>query len=196
MLEFIHASIAVFSELRGEIEGKRQPGPKKDSAYIKKAQDRLKANIDRKELLDFSGHYPTGLTFYGKLEEEINICYLNSLPNATMILSRKLIENVIYEILYLKFPKNIDLRYDIKKGRAMDFSVLIENLETKKTDFINEQRDLCLKLLELVKPFRTAANGKAHNIMDYLGTLEDLDKQKIPEIVDVALKLVQNIKVT
>ncbi|MGD0406403.1 MAG: ATP-binding protein [Candidatus Bathyarchaeia archaeon] len=196
MLEFIHTSIAVFSELRGEIEGKRQPGPKKDSAYIKKAQERLKANKDRKELLDFSGHYPTGLTFYGKLEEEINICYLNSLPNATMVLSRKLIENLVYEALYTKYPKDIELRYYIKKGRALDFSILLENLESKMPDFKNEQRDLLSKLLELIKPFRTAANGKAHNIMDYLGTIEDLDKQKIPEIIDVALKLIQNIKAT
>ena len=194
MLTFIHSAIAVFSDLRGEIEGKRQPGPKNDSAFIKKAQERLKTNKNRKELLDFSGHYPTGLTFYGKLEEELNICYLSSLPNATMILSRKMIENLVYEILYLKYPRAIELRYDIKKSRALDFSVLVDNIDVRKSDFVNEQQDSCLKLLELVKPFRTAANGKAHHIMDYIQTLDDLDKQKIPEIVDVALRLIENIK--
>jgi hypothetical protein len=49
--------------------------------------DKIKENKDRKALLDFSDRYPA-LVFYRKLEEEINICYIASLPNASMVLSR------------------------------------------------------------------------------------------------------------
>ncbi|HSV49792.1 MAG TPA: hypothetical protein VLH35_05705, partial [Candidatus Acidoferrales bacterium] len=104
--------------------------------------------------------------------------------------------NLAYEILYTKFPKDVDFRYNTKKSRPFDFSVMLETLESKIPSFENEQLSIVTRFLELVKPFRTAANGKAHNIMDYLDTIDDLDKQKIPEIVDVALKLIQNIKDT
>ena len=60
--------------------------------------DKIKENKERDALLDYAERYPAGV-FYKKLEEEINICYMASLPNATMILSRKLVENLLYEIL-------------------------------------------------------------------------------------------------
>ena len=43
------------------------------------------------------------------------------------------------------------------------------------------------------KPFKRDANSTAHKIMEYLDTLEDLGKLKIPEIVRIELQLVKNV---
>lgn len=190
MLEFIHKSIAVFAQLRGEIEDKRQPISQKGQLFVKKAMARIKENKERKPLLDYADRYPARV-FYKKLEEEINICYVASLPNASMILSRKLVENLLYEILDRKFPKNPEIRFDLRKRRPFDFSVLIEKFESKRADFSPEIQDSIDKLLVLIKPFRRDANAKAHKVIEYLDTLEELDKHKVPEIVELELQILK-----
>lgn len=191
MLKFIRDSISVFAQMRGEIEQKRQAAPKEGKSYIKKSVDKIKENKERKELLDFADKYP--LVFYKRLEEEINLCYGSSLPNASLVLSRKLIENLLYQILEDKFPKEVCMRYIIDQGRAQDFSVLIFNLESRLGDFDKEQQDLVKKLLGIIKPFKRDANSTAHKVMEYLDTPEDLDKLKIPEIVQIELQLIKNV---
>lgn len=192
LLKFIRSSIGVFAQMRGEIEQKRQAAPKEGKAYVKKAIDRIKENKERKELLDFSDKYP--LVFYEKLEEEINLCYTSALPNAALVLSRKLVENLLYQILEYRFPKEIELRYIVAQGRAQDFSVLVNNLETRIKEFNREQQDLIEKLLQLIKPFKRDANSTAHKVMEYLDMLDELDKLKIPEIVEIELQLINKVK--
>lgn len=192
MLKFVRGSIGVFAQMRGEIEQKRQAAPKKGEAYVKKAVAKIKESKERKELLDFTDKYP--LVFYKKLEEEVNLCYTAALPNAALVLSRKLVENLFYQILEYKFSKEIDLRYIVAQGRAQDFSVLVNNLETRITDFDREQQGLIKKLLQLVKPYKRDANSTAHKVMEYLDTLEELDKLKVPEIVEIELQLIKKVK--
>jgi len=192
MLKFIRNSIGVFAQMRGEIEQKRQAAPKQGKAYITKAVDRIQENKERKELLDFADKYP--LVFYKKLEEEINHCYTSALPNAALVLSRKLVENLLYQILEYKFPKELDLRYIVAQGRAQDFSVLINNMETRIADFDREQQDLIQKLLQRIKTFKRDANSTAHKVMEYLDTPDELGKLKVPEIVEIQLQLINKVK--
>jgi len=192
MFKFVLDSIAVFAALRGDIEKKRQPAPAQGNTAVQKARQNIQQNINRKELLDFSDRYPQ--VFYRKLEEEINLCYTTSLPNAALVLSRKLVENLLYEILERKFPKEIELRYIVTQGRSQDFSVLINNLETKINDFNREQQDLIKDLLLRIKPFKKEANSTSHQVMEYLDFLDDLDKLKVPEIVEIELQLIRKIE--
>jgi hypothetical protein len=192
MLKFIRDSIDVFAQMRGEMEQKRQPAPKEGKAFIVKAREKSKEVAARKELLDFADKYP--LIFYDRLEEEINHCHSSSLPNATLVLSRKLIENLLYQILEERFPRELDLRYIVDQGRAQDLSVLIYNLESRLTDFDREQVDLLKKLLGLIKPFKRDANSTAHKVMEYLDTIDDLQKLKIPEMVEIELMLLRKVK--
>ncbi len=156
MLNFIKESISIFSQMRAEAEQKRQPAPKESKPFIKESIEKTKQIKERKELLDFTDKYP--LIFYRNLEQEINQCHGASLPNATLILSRKMVENLLYHILEEKFPKEIMLRYVVAQGRAQDFSVLLVNLESRLADFDREQQELILKLLSYVKPFKRDAN--------------------------------------
>jgi len=194
MLNFIKESISVFAQMRAEFEQKRQAAPKESKSFIKHSVEKAKEIKEREELLDFADKYP--LVFYKKLEEEINQCYSASLPNASLMLSRKMVENLLYHIIEEKFAKDVILRYAVDQGRAHDFSVLMINLESKLADFNREQQDYIKKLLWLIKPFKRDANSTAHKVMEYLDTVDELAKLKIPEIVEIELELIKKIKAT
>jgi hypothetical protein len=192
LLRFLQDSVRAFAETRKEIEGKRkrQKGLRKVSRKPKPA----KVSIVEDTLLDFSGLYPE--VFYRRLEGEINDCYAAGLPNATLVLSRKLVENLIYNILETKYPRDRPLWWDINHNRPRDFSLLQDTLKIKKIEFVHDQRELLDKLLDLLEPFRTEANLKAHRIMNYLESKDELGRLKTPEIVQVALKLLDKVRLT
>ncbi len=148
-------------------------------------------------LLNFKGRTPTyPHIFYNKLEDEINTAYGDRrLPNAALVLSRKLIENLVFNLLQYKFgPSSIDLYFDIKKGRAKDFSVLLENLIDQKSAFAPDQHGPIDKFWNLVQDFRTDANSKAHNVMEYLDSISQLRKFKIPEMTQILVELISQVR--
>ena len=111
-----------------------------------------------------------------------------------MVLSRKLVENLLYDILDCKFPKNPEIRFDLNRGRPLDFSLLIENFENKRSEFGADIKDVIDKMLMLIKPFRRDVNSKAHKVIEYLDTLEELDKHKVPEIVELELQILKRAR--
>lgn len=76
--------------------------------------------------------------FYNELALEINSAYRLRLFTATMVLVRKLFENLIIDLLRHKYGERlpqIDLYYSTKNQRFHSFSTLIHNLETNVDDF-------------------------------------------------------------
>jgi hypothetical protein len=183
--KFIYKSIDFFVENRKRIE-------KKALHVRKKKVPTVETRIETEELLTFSNAYPG--VFYRPLEKEINACYSTKLFNACLLLSRKMIENLIFNLLDYKFPRNIELRWNTGKNRPHDFSVLIDNLEQNKTQFNQEEQTYIYKLLERCKTFRRYANSKAHNIMEYVEQKNEIDSIKIPEMVQILLNLIMKIR--
>ena len=147
-----------------------------------------------KYLLKFKGRYPE--IFYNRLQDEINISYSNSrLPNATYMLSRKLIENLLYNLLENKFGgRKINIYYDTSNRRAHDFSILLRNLKENKSSFDVDLHGMIEKFLKLAHPFRRDVNSKVHNVMDYLETMKQVRDAKIDEMVQILLKLIDRSK--
>jgi len=148
-----------------------------------------------KRLLNFKGKYPE--VFYDSLEEEINTAYNNpKLPNAVLMLTRKLIENLAYNLLEYKFGKQgkIELYYSKDHRRAHDFSILLENLKNNKSQYDADQHEMIDKFLEMVKPFKRDADSKVHKIMEYLKIMKQVDTLKVPEMVQILLKLIDRVK--
>jgi hypothetical protein len=191
LVSFILDAISVFSQIRGELEHKRQPGPKNPSRYVKKARDNLKKNKNRKPLLDFP-EWP--MTFFRNLEEEINTCYFSSLPNATLVLSRKLIENLLYKVLEEKFPSEVALRFNQGTGKIHNFSVLVGHLRNRKGDFNMEQRIVIDKFLEFVDRFRDDANQATHRLLEYKESIDELEELRITELVQLELQLIKLVR--
>jgi hypothetical protein len=149
--------------------------------------------IKYKKLINFSGGYPH--IFYNKLENEINLSYGAKLPNATLILVRKLIENLVYNLLEYKFSKrHIKLYYNVSKRRANDFSVLLDNLKTKKKSFGVDEQHTIENFLKLVHPFRRDANSTTHKIIEYVDKISELNKYKIADMVQLLLILISKNK--
>jgi len=150
--------------------------------------------LQGKKLLKFKGKYPD--IFYDKLEDEINTAYSDpGLPNATLMLSRKLIENLVYNLLQYKFKgPGISLYFDTKHNRPQDFGILLDNLKNQKAQFDADLHGDIDKLLQLAQPFRLDANSKAHNIIEYLDSTSQLKKMKIPEMTQLLVKLIDRVK--
>jgi hypothetical protein len=148
----------------------------------------------RKRLLKFKGKYPD--IFYDRLEDEINAAYNDPrMPNAALLLSRKLIENLVYNLLQIRFKgRGIDIYFDTDHNRALDFSVLLDNLKTRQVEFDADIRDTLTRFLKLVDPFRLDANSKAHNVMEYLEKTSQLNRMKIPEMVQMLLNMIARLK--
>ena len=153
--------------------------------------------IKIRRLLHFKGKYPLQI-FYDPLEDEINIAYSNqALPNAVLLLSRKLIENLVYNLLEYKFdgPK-IDLYYNVAQRRAQDFSILLDNLKNNKSDFDPDHQphlDQFFRIIEETK-FRREANSTTHKVMDYLDSMREISKFKIPQMTQILLHLIDRVR--
>src|SRR5258708_7757686 len=77
--------------------------------------------------------YPTTDIFQKKHIEEINITYNAKCYTATFLLCRKVIQNLIVDLLTTQFPpnkgkQNKELYYDLNKKRFLDFSFILYTL--------------------------------------------------------------------
>lgn len=152
------------------------------------------AQVQFRRLVSFKGKYPE--IFYDHLEDEINTAYSNpKLPNAVLMLSRKLLENLVYNLLQYKFKgAGIKIYFDTVHNRPHDFGVLLDNLKAQKLKFDQDLHYHIEKLLEMASPFRRDANSKAHNIMEYLESTGQIKKMKIQEMVQILLNLINRVK--
>jgi len=186
LVNLSQGAIRKFADWRGQLEKKPRG---KSAPRIKRKKVGKKRIRPTEGLLDFSARYPG--EFYRPIEDEVNSCYASNLPNSTLILSRKLIENLVYELFFVKYPRDIALRWDLAKNRPRDFGALVDALGEHKADFRDESARVHSKFLSMVRPFKRIANSKAHNIMEYLQDRKELEKLKIPQIVDLALRLIE-----
>lgn len=103
--------------------------------------------------------------FYKKLIEEINFQYINKRPISLSIAVRKLFENLIIDIFRKKYGTNdLSLYYDISKGRFLDFSVLLKNLDSNKADFHYISHNIDTNFIKELNQYREHGNSGAHSI--------------------------------
>lgn len=145
----------------------------------------------RSNLLD----YAFGDYFYDNLKNEINLTWKLGLFNSSIILSRKLIENLVIDVLRKKYPtkddkKNIEIYYIPSQRRFKDFSILLGILNDKKNDF-SPDIPIVVKFLEKVKIFKETANSLAHSMIENPTETQILDF-KIIEMVTLLSKLLKS----
>ncbi len=146
-----------------------------------------------KRFLKFEGKYPS--IFYNRLEREINHAYSSpDLPNVVLILSRKLVENLLYNLMQKQFHgKDILLYFDPIHSRARDFSVLLDNLNLHKNEFSPDLHGSIEKFLSLAHSFRLDANAKTHNVIEYLEKMSQIKEYKIAEMTQLLLNLIDGV---
>jgi len=134
--------------------------------------------------------------FYNELCDEINKAYQMKLFTSVMLLSRKLFENLIIEILRMKYPHNkpgnLEIYYLVKDRKFQNFTILLMNIEERKSDFTVDEQ-LITEVISLIKPFRKGANANAHSII-IVSDENDISEFDIPRISALLLRLYSNIK--
>lgn len=194
LISFIQTSIfRVFTDLRSEIESHKTKARK--GADLKKGKIKIppspKTEESEENLIEVQGSYPEN--FYDKLQEEINICYKHNHPNAAFFLCRKLMENMVFNILEKKFKSRVNLWYDTKNKIRLKFSVLVKNMYDERDQFKPNVKTYIESFNNKVGPFRKEANTKAHYVFEYLSDRKELTKFKINDLVQLLIKVYQNI---
>lgn len=127
--------------------------------------------------------------FYEPLVKDINRSYRHHIYDATMVLSRKLLENLLIEVLRLRLgtDKHLETFYIPSQGRFQPFSELIENFSDNIEEFRPYNPDLDASFVNQLDQFRTRANANAHSIQ------VNLSKGEIEALSDDANELVKKL---
>ena len=127
---------------------------------------------------------------------ELNKAYTFGCNTSVFILARKIVENLIIDILKAKYPeknkKNKELYFDINLGRLKDFEIILKNLKSKKSDFGSENKAV-EKLCDSAKVLKDDANNKAHSwyhLVEKKKEIDDLNLKAIIEIIKTIKKVV------
>jgi hypothetical protein len=128
---------------------------------------------------------------YEKLAAGINDSYRVGSYTATMILSRKLIENLLIEVLRYEFRNDQpQVYFDVDRNQNKSLKPLIENFGEHKNRFKKDSERIDQDLISNLNAIRKEGNSSAHSIeMD--NTKEDCDdlSNNLHEAVDVLLSI-------
>ncbi len=126
---------------------------------------------------------------------ELNKAYTAGCYTAVFLLARKIIENLIIDILRKKFPErsrnNKELYYNVSENRYHDFSVILDSLYKKRNSFDPDTK-AAERLYVLSKPFKKDANDKAHSWFHLVERKSEIDDLKIQTIINLVLVLEKN----
>jgi len=124
--------------------------------------------------------------------DEINRAYTYSCYTSAFILCRKVIENMVIDILRKKFPEstkeNKELYYDVAQKRLKDFSIILKNLRAKSNEFDLEKK-LVERIAELAEGLKDKANDKTHSWFHLLRKPAELDNLDIQGLIDLIKRL-------
>jgi len=150
----------------------------------------------RKERIIQFVTYPTQDPFRKAHIEEVNRAYTYKCYTSAVIICRKIMENLLIDILRLKFPENTrenkELYYDIHRRQIKGLRELLESLESKKEDF-EMDRKLVEKILSCVHPIKEDLDQKVHSWYHVIKTKAEIDKMDVQNIFDLFYELESKI---
>lgn len=142
---------------------------------------------NQKEIIKFI-IYITDNKFLKLHLEEINKCYTAKCYTASFILIRKVIENLITEIIKKKLPNQTkehkELYLNFSTGHVRDLSELIKNLRDKTNSFDPDEKKIVQRILQLSEQFKDDANDKTHSLY-HISSKKELDDKNPQQILDL-----------
>lgn len=123
--------------------------------------------------------------FYSPLISDINICYRNRVYDAVLVLTRKLFENLLIELLRGHFGMgDVSLFFIKEQRRFQSFSTLLENAKERSEQLLVYNPDI-EDLLDKMDSFREKSNASAHSIE------VNVSEQEIENLSETASELAQ-----
>ena len=133
--------------------------------------------------------------FYYSLVDSINKSYRHEVCMAVSVLVRKLLENLLVDVLRKKFKmKNIDLFYDKHHRRFHSFNVLLRNFEDNLDSFKTVTPSIDSDFVKKLNTYREAGNSAAHTL-EVETRRSDLHakREELQFIVKALVRLYNNI---
>jgi hypothetical protein len=119
--------------------------------------------------------------FYDDLIENVNQCYRIGVYDGTFVLTRKLLENQVLDLLRNEYPKSyLPMYYIPNERRFRNFSTLLEVFEYRLKDFQSYTNGIDSDLVSNIRRFKNTANSDAHSIV------RNPDKEDIDDLGDDA----------
>lgn len=124
--------------------------------------------------------------------KEINRAYTKGCYTSTHILARKIIENLVLDILVTKYPptklENLNLYFDVSQNRTKDFSILLKSLYDKRKEFGFEISKAIERFYQKAKKFKDDANDKTHSwyhLVENKTEIDELNLQSMIELIKI-----------
>ena len=150
----------------------------------------------RKERLIQFVKYQTDDPFILAHTLEMNRAYTAKCYTSVFILCRKMLENLLADIIRRKYPQNrrenIELYFDLSQTRTRDFSDILANLRKKVLDF-GPDKPLLERILNRCDLFKDDANNKAHSWYHTVRSRPELDDYQFQDIIDMIARLEANL---
>jgi hypothetical protein len=182
--------ISVYRQLT-EDDKNSLPNIELEKQVVKVKQNTTK----KKEEIKIVIHFDSDDYFIKGHIKEINKAYTKGCYTSVHILARKIIENLIREILTKYFPpnkrENKELYFDINQNRFKDFGIILKNLYDKRGAFDPEKKKIIERLYQLAKKFKDDANDTTHSwyfLILRKKEIDDLNLQAIIELIKILLK--------
>ena len=161
------------------------PNHEIEKAVVKIKEKRSKP---REKLLEFI-KYETKDHFQKGHIDEVNRAYTKGCYTSAYILTRKIIENLILDILRSKFAattiNNKELYYDINRRRYKDFEIILKNLYDKRHDFnVNSVKPI-ERLYQKAKNFKDGANDVTHSWYYLIESKKELDELELQLVIEL-----------
>ena len=102
---------------------------------------------------------------YTQLVSDINESYRYRIYDATMVLTRKLFEDIVYQILQTHYAgEDVQMFYDQENSRHYSFEDLLNNLREAVPTLRRYSRELDDRLVEDLRELKNEGNSGAHAI--------------------------------
>jgi hypothetical protein len=158
----------------------------KEKITIKQKSKKTKA---AKNKIDILISHQTSNPFRKGHIEELNRAYTYKCFTSVFILLRKIVENMLIDILRRKFPSknlaNKELYFDVDQNRFKDFSIIIANFRKKALDFSVDKK-LVEKIADSATLLKDKSNDKAHSwfhLVKRKAEVDDLDPQTLIDLI-------------
>lgn len=161
------------------------PAVKIEKTPILKKKKKGTSREPTKKIIEFE----TNDHFLKKHILEINRAYNHKCYTCVFVLSRKVLENLIIGVLKTKYPVNRELYFDIPKGRNQDFSVVLDSLYKKRSDFGDDKKEIIERLQQKLKPFKNDANDKVHSLYHIVENAKEIDDWNLDSIMAMITKI-------
>ena len=169
----------------------------------------VKTLLENEDLMDFSQLLPKISAspikyldisdvpdpFYRDLIDLINKCYSYGIYPAVLVFSRKLLENLLVDILRKKYGmQNVELFFDTKRRRFRSFNELLKNFEERLDDFKLIIPHLDREFIRKINKFREAGNSSAHTLeLNIQRNWLDENREDLNYVVKTLIRLYNNI---